>query len=191
MELTEAKWLKESQEGNKEAFEQLVSPYMNKVYGICFRILGHEQDAYDAAQETLLRAYRSIGNFKGNSAFSTWLYRIATNQALDTGRRKGRHKVVSMQGLTDKEDNPTEIDLPDESAGPEELLEQKDTVALVQRAIGELREEFKTVIVLRELEGLSYEEIARVTGASVGTVKSRLNRARQSLKQILQKQMEK
>lgn len=186
MELQEAKWLKESREGSKDAFESLVSPYINKIYAICFRVLGHEQDAYDAAQETLLRAYRSIGTFKGNSAFSTWLYRIATNQALDTARKKGRHKVVSMQGLTDKDDSPRELEMPDASPGPSELLEQEDTVKLVQKAIGELKEEFRTVIVLRELEGLSYEEIAVVTGASVGTVKSRLNRGRQSLKKILE-----
>ncbi|MGE5653993.1 MAG: sigma-70 family RNA polymerase sigma factor [Bacillota bacterium] len=170
------------QNGHWEAFESLVARYERKIYNLAFRLSGNAEDANDLAQETFVRLYRSIHTFKGQSAFSTWLYRIATNVCLDEIRRRQRHPTMSLDAPLETEEGQMERDVVDLTQLPEFIYESKELRQLVQRLISELSEDHRTVLILRDFENLSYEEIAEILGCQLGTVKSRLNRARAALK---------
>lgn len=170
------------QKGHWEAFESLVARYERKIYNLAYRLSGNAEDANDLAQETFIRLYRSIHTFRGQSAFSTWLYRIATNVCLDELRRRQRHPVVSLDAPMETEEGQMERDVVDLTQLPEFIYEHKELRQTVQRLIGELAEDHRLVLILRDFENLSYEEIAQVLGCQLGTVKSRLNRARAALR---------
>lgn len=170
-----------------DAFEQIVQTYQTKVYNIALSITGNHHDADDAAQDVFVKVYRSIGAFSFHAQFSTWLYRVATNVCLDYLRKRKRGSTVPLD--TDDADEP-QLQVADTAPTPEFAFEQKETIRLVRQAIANLSDEHKKVIVLRDLSGLTYEEIAAIEQCSVGTVKSRINRARQNLKKLLEENRE-
>ena len=161
--------------GDADRFEALVLANEDGVYRLCLRMLGSEQDALDASQEAFLKAYRSLAGFRGESAFSTWLYRLAANVCLDMLRRRPEQPPLSG----DEDDRASA--LPDPGPTPYQALEKKELRAVVDRALQSLSPEFREAVVLRDVNGLSYEEIAAVTGLEPGTVKSRIFRARKKL----------
>ena len=162
-------------DGDTDRFEELVHAYEKGIYNLCLRILGDEQDALDATQEAFFKAFRSLSSFRGESRFSTWLHRLAGNICLDMLRRRPGAPVLS----TDDDDAP--LFLADDSPSPQDLLERKEIRRAVSEALALLPPEFRQAVVLRDVNGLSYEEIADVTGLEAGTVKSRIYRARKKL----------
>lgn len=186
--MNETELVRRAKNGDVTAFEQLISDYQVKIYHIAFHMMGNEQDAEDAAQEAILKAYRYLGSFKEESGFYTWLYRITHNICLDMLRKRKRTHTHSMDLVKkDRDGQETEVQLVDDKPQPEEELMSRQVQTDMQAAIAELKEHYRTVIILRDIEGMSYEDIAAVTEISVGTVKSRLNRARESLRKIVEK----
>jgi len=182
--------VKKSQSGDIEAFEQLVSAYDKRAYNIAYRVMGNEEDAKDMAQEAMLRVYRSIKDFKGQSSFSTWLYRIVTNVCLDELRRRKNDKHVSIDSTIQTEDGELHMELSSDKETPETAYERLEQRELIKKAIRELNDEYRSVIVLRDIQGFSYEEISNMLECSLGTVKSRINRARAVLRDKLKSSME-
>ncbi len=180
--------IKKSKNGDSEAFELLITPYMTKVYNIALGILGSSEDAEDAAQEAFIKAFRNIGSFNENSGLYTWLYRIVYNCCLDMIRKKQRRPfsfLTISKGSDD--DSDFEIEIADSRPLPDEILSKTEMQGEVRRAVSMLKESYRTIIVMRDFEGLSYDEIADVLGISLGTVKSRISRGRESLKNIIVK----
>jgi RNA polymerase sigma-70 factor (ECF subfamily) len=152
---------------------------------LCYWFLGDYQEANDSAQEAFIRAYRSLNKFRSESTFSTWLYRIAVNTCknrLKSLEYRLRKKMVWLDGPGKSEGSNPPIDIEDESHSPVIELERKERMALIRKAVDSLPSEQKTVVVLRDIDGLSYEEIASIAGLNLGTVKSRLARARLGLR---------
>ena len=176
--------VKQSIQGDTRAFEELVSHYHNKIYALAYRYMGNEEDAYDMAQEAFLKAFRSLHTFKGNSSFSTWLYRVTTNVCLDELRRRKRRIIpLSLdEPLASQEGDEVEKEIADSSPGVDIIYEQKEFSQYIQQLLNEMKPEHKTAIVLRDVIGFSYEEIAEVINCSMGTVKSRISRAREVLR---------
>ena len=174
----------QAKSGDTDAFEQLISPYMTKVYNIALGILGSVADADDAAQDAFIKAYRYIRGFEGNSSFYTWLYKIVYNCCLDAVRKKKRRPFGFLSGnkVTDKDGNETEKEIIDTSPLPEEIFIRRETQEQIRLAISRLDENYSSIIILRDIEGLSYDDISKILGISLGTVKSRLSRARENLK---------
>jgi RNA polymerase sigma-70 factor, ECF subfamily len=174
------------QSGNGDAFEELVRRYERKVYNITYRLLGNEQDASEALQDTFLRAYRFIARFQFKSSFFTWLYRIATNTSLTKLRKRDRLDTVSIdEPVNEAGDLPLEI--PDFKYNPVRMMEQRQLRDAMKEAVERLPTDYKSVVVLRDLEGLSNEEVSKVLNLSVAAVKSRLHRGRLVLRRDLAK----
>jgi RNA polymerase sigma-70 factor (ECF subfamily) len=172
------------QAGDTEAFEELVRRYERKVYNITYRLMGNEQDASEALQDAFMRAFRFIGKFQFKSSFFTWLYRIATNVSLSKLRKREKIDTVSIdQPVNEAGDLPFEI--PDLKYGPEKLMKQRELRAAIQEAVDGLPKDYRSVVVLRDLEGLSNEEVSKVLKLSVAAVKSRLHRGRLVLREKL------
>ena len=174
--------------GETGAFDPLVLRHQDRVMNICYRILGDYEEARDCAQETFIKVYRSLKSFKGKSVFSTWLYRIAVNTCknrLSSSAYRRRKKMLTLGAAGNGRDDPRRVDPPNGSPTPPERAENREVERLVQTAIDGLDADHKTVVVLRDIEGLSYEEVSRATGFPVGTVKSKLARAREKLKSKL------
>jgi RNA polymerase sigma-70 factor (ECF subfamily) len=173
--------VRRAQAGRVEAFEELVRRYERKVYNIVYRMLGNPEDASEALQDTFLRAYRFLGKFQFKSQFFTWLYRIATNVSLTKLRRRRSPVVMSLdQPVGDSGDMAFEV--PDDQFSPELLFNQRQLRRRLQEAIDELPEDYRTVVVLRDLEGLSNEEVSKVLNLTIAAVKSRLHRGRLALR---------
>lgn len=181
----EKKLIELCKKGDREAFNELVIKYQNKVVNIAYTMLSLPEDAEDAAQEVFIKVYKNISRFNEESALSTWIYRITVNTCNDILRKRMNKKTVSIHGENDDEGN-SDMVIPDPSPPPHTLAMQKETQREVRKAISELKEEYRSVITLFDLEGLSYDEIANITNSPVGTVKSRLNRARNQLKKNLE-----
>ena len=171
--------------GDRGAFERLVLLYEKKVYNLAFRMMGNHEDASDVAQEAFLRAFSRLREFRGDSSFSTWLYRIVANVCLDELRRKKRQRVSYLSEPASTEDGDMARQIASTDPGPEEFLERQEIKEAIQRAIESLPDDHRLIVILRDMNGLSYEEISAVLGCSLGTVKSRLNRARNALRQRL------
>ncbi len=167
-------------QGDVNAFEKLVTEYEKAVYAIAQRMTGNPEDAADMTQETFIKAYNSLSSFRGDSKFSVWLYRIANNVCLDFLRSKNRRPTVSLSA-EDDDGEETQLDIADESQSPELLLESSLTRDAVRRGLDSLPPDYKQILLLREIQGLSYEEIAAALGIESGTVKSRIFRARKRL----------
>ena len=188
----EEKWMAEAKAGNLLAFEKLISHYEHKIYQICFHLLGDHHEAYDVSQEVWIKIWRQLDQFKGEAKIGTWIYRIATNTCLDWLRKqKKRQKVNVYKGVnSDTEEKKVEKEhctyWEDISA---QLLEKEKQQVLWQ-GIYELKKNHREIIVLKDIENYSYEEIAAILDLSVGTVKSRLSRARIQLKKILEQDKE-
>jgi len=176
------------QAGEKAAFDKLVLRHKDKLFNLCYWFLGDYQEANDAAQETFLKAYRSLKRFRLESAFFTWFYRIAVNTCrnrLDSSEYRQRKRMVSLDNPGTSDDHGHSIEIGDESRSPMIELERKERWMLIKKAIDSLPPEQKTVVTLRDIEGLSYDEIADITGYNLGTIKSRLARARLDLRNQL------
>ncbi len=167
-------------QGDVNAFEKLVTEYERAVYAIAQRMTGNAEDAADMTQETFIKAYNSLSSFRGDSKFSVWLYRIANNVCLDFLRSRSRKPTVSLSA-EDDDGEETQLDIADESQSPELLLESALTRDAVRRGLDSLPPDYKQILLLREIQGLSYEEIAAALGIESGTVKSRIFRARKRL----------
>ena len=166
--------------GDVDAYEALVREYEKNVYNLALRMTGNSEDAYDMSQEAFLKAYNSLPSFRGDSKFSVWLYRIVSNVCLDFLRSRTRKPTVSLSAEND-EGEEVELDIADEEQTPEKLLDRKLTRDAVQRGLKSLPAEHREILLLREIQGLSYEEISETLGLEVGTVKSRIFRARKKL----------
>lgn len=179
--------VKRAQNNDLSAFEELVRLYQNKVFSLCVHLSGDRDDAQDLAQEAFIRAYRAIGNFRNEADFGTWMHRITVNVWLNFRRKNSGRQTLSLDEPYQGEGGG-EIRR-DVAAGadsdPLQALEEKEFHGLVRQALALLSEEHRTVLVLREIEGYSYEEAARMLGCSLGTVKSRLSRAREVLRRIM------
>lgn len=172
--------IKKAQAGDADAFEPLVLENQTKVYNLALRMMGNPTDAEDAAQEAFIKAWNSLKDFRGDSRFSVWLYRLTNNVCIDMLRKQKRTSAVSLT-QEDDEGEELELTIPDERLSPEEELEKKELREQVQTALQALPEEWRSILVMRELGGLSYEELAAELNLEPGTVKSRLNRARKKL----------
>ena len=177
--------LKLAQEGDIPAFEALIRSTEKLVYNLAYRLMGTEEDAKDISQEVFIKAYKNIARFDGKSAFATWIYRIAYNTCIDELRKRKAKQTVSMEEELEGEENKYQKQFIAQEENPEDILLKKESLERLKHAIASLSEEGKTVITLRDLEGFSYAEIADISGVSMGTVKSRLSRARKQLKDIL------
>lgn len=168
------------QDGDVNAFGDLVAAYEKNVYNLALRMTGSAQDAEDMAQEAFLKAYSSLAGFRGESKFSVWLYRIVSNVCLDFLRKKGKRQTVSLSAEDDDGEDVV-LDVPDTAQSPEALLEKKLTRDAVRRGLASLPEDARQILLLREIQGLSYEETGETLGLEAGTVKSRIFRARKKL----------
>lgn len=180
--MTEEKvWIQRAQKGDAAAFEQLVTAYERKVYALALRSTGSEADAADLTQEVFLRTWRSLNSFRGDSTVSTWLYRITMNICIDFSRKKS----LQLVPLADEEGN--ELPLPDRRTtnSPEAALENQELSRELNTALKQLTPEHRQAILLRDVSGLTYQEIGRMLALEEGTVKSRLARARRNLRNIL------
>lgn len=178
--MTEELLVARAKQGDQEAFAALVEANQNRIYTLAVRMTGNPEDGADMAQEAFLRAWRSLPDFQGGSSFATWLYRLASNVCIDFLRKKKRQEdAVSL----DDGENP--LPLPDRRFDPEDEVQRRELRRALNGAILKLSDEHRQVIVLRELEGLSYGEIAGRLGLEEGTVKSRIARARVALRNIL------
>lgn len=173
-----------AQQGDTRAFDELVSRYQDKVYRLSFKILRHEDDAAEALQDAFLSAYRGLRNFKSESTFSTWLYRIATNASL-MKYRKRRDNHVSLEQSQSTHEDAEGLQLPDWSTQPVTELLNAETREVMQEGIDRLPEELRIVFIHRDLEGKSNAEVAEILNLSVAAVKSRLHRARIMLRERL------
>lgn len=166
--------------GDVNAFEELVAAYEKNVYNLALRMVGNPEDAADMSQEAFIKAYNSLDNFRGDSKFSVWLYRIVSNVCLDFLRRRSRRSTVSLS-LEDDDGEDVQLDIADESQSPEKLLERRLTRDAVRRGLEAIPPDSRQILLLREIQGLSYDEISEALGIEVGTVKSRIFRARKKL----------
>lgn len=175
-------------QSDERAFQEMVRLYQHKVFNLVFRMIGNREEAEDVAQEVFVTVFKAIDSFRGDSKFSTWLYRIAANQCKNRIKYLGRR---SYQHTGQLEDSEAQIHaaqpslLQPHTDGPEQVLQGRQMEALLQEGIALLEEEHRTLLVLRDVEELSYHEIASITGLPEGTVKSRIHRARMALKQHL------
>ncbi len=169
--------------GDLESFNALILRYQDSAYSVAFRIMGDTHAASDAVQEAFIIAYRRLGSYRGGS-FRAWLLRITTNQCYDELRRVRRRPAVSVEAMG--EETGGEPAIPDDAATPEEALQQRELQQAIQSCIGALNADQRIVLVLCDVEGLDYQAIADQLGAQIGTVKSRLSRARASVRDCLQ-----
>ena len=188
MERSDSELVRESRRGDKEVFQELVERYQRKVVSVALGMVHNRDDALEIAQETFVKAFENLGKFKGESSFYTWLYRIVVNRAIDFQRRERRHPTVGFEdrGTLGSAGEPYEDTLKEERVtDPYHLAQAHEIGDRVSAAIDELTPDHKAVILLREVEGLSYEEISRVMQCSKGTVMSRLHYARKKLQKKL------
>jgi RNA polymerase sigma-70 factor (ECF subfamily) len=171
--------------GNDDAFSVIVDRYSRLVYNVALRSVSSPEDAADISQDTFLKAWRSIGSFRGDCALSTWLCRIALNCCCDHARSAKRHRVLSLTVQEDEDSKVLDIPDTDVTAMPEEELTRQTEIEAVREAIDSLPEDQKMIITMRDITGLSYAEIAGTLGLEMGTVKSRINRARGNVKKFL------
>ena len=168
------------QKRDEAAFEELIRQYEKKVYTLCFRMCGNSEDAEEAAQDAFLALWRGIDRFRQESSLSTWIYRLATNACIDTLRRRKK-----QSGSVSLDDEELFVDAVDTSPQPQETVEHREAQKLLQEGLFALPEEYRKVLILREIEGLSYTEIAESGSIELGTVKSRISRGRSLLRNFL------
>jgi RNA polymerase sigma-70 factor (ECF subfamily) len=176
------------QGGDKVAFDELVLKHQHKLFNLCYRFLGDYQEASDSAQETFIKVYRSLKKFRFESAFSTWLYRIAVNTCknkLKSSEYRQREKMVLLDNPISPDNSRPALEIQDKTHSPVRELEKKERMRIIQEAINALPPEQREVVTLRDIQGLSYGEIVEITGFNLGTVKSRLARARLELRKKL------
>lgn len=178
-------------EGSEQAYEALILAYQQPVYNLVFRLMSDPGDACDVVQEVFLKVFRNIHRFRGGSSLKTWIYRIAVNEAHNHRRWFSRHQGPEIGfAPNDEAAGLHEGNLADPGRSPFDLALNEETRVLVERALAKLNPKFRAAVVLRDIEDLSYEEIASVLEVSLGTVKSRILRGRESLRKILEGRLE-
>lgn len=182
--MTEQELVAAARRGDQNAFGQLVADNQAMVYSLAYRMTGHADDAEDLAQEAFLNAWRGLDKFRGQSSFSTWLYRLTSNVCVDFLRKKKRRGELSMTLEEDGEEE-RQADITDERWSPQEEVERQETREAVRQGLAALSPDHREVLLLRELEGLSYREIGQRLGLEEGTVKSRIARGRLALRDYL------
>ena len=178
--------IRRAQRGDADAFEQLLLEHQKNVYNLCYRMAGNPDDAMDLSQETFLRAWRCLDQYQFASAFSTWLYRLCSNICIDFLRRRRRQQTVPLT-FEDADGEEQTYAVPDPAPLPEEQVELKLTRETLAAAMAQLLPEHRAVLQLRVVNEMSYEQIADVLDIQIGPVKSRLSRARNQLKKILER----
>ena len=186
---SEQQLLERCRAGDTTAFDEIVAQHQNRVFNLCYWVLNDHEAAADAAQDAFVRAFRAIGSFRGEAAFSTWLHRIAVNVALNAARSR-RHAPVPFSTLENDETGSRPPEPVEPVDNPQEILNRRERRRAVHCALAELPEHHRFVLVLFDIEGYSYEEIAELLELPLGTVKSRLNRARLALRDKLEPQRE-
>lgn len=172
------------QAGVVEAFDILVSRYKDPLTNYIYRFLGDMKECEDLLQETFLRVYRNRHSYRRIAKYSTWLYTIAGNLARSEYRKRKRRRLYSLQSVN-RDDEEYEVEIPDETFSPDKHTESTIQDRYIQEALKQISEEFREVVVLRDVQQLAYEEIAEITGLPMGTVKSRINRGRTKLQSLL------
>lgn len=173
--------------GDESSFEELILGCKTRAYNIALRYMRSEEDALDALQESLIKVFRYLASFKEESSFQTWVYRIVVNTCHDMLRKNANlRKTGSLSQLEEEDDR--EPDVPDSAPTPEEALERGETAKIILAALDMLSPEQKEVVILRDIQGFSYEEISQMLDCSIGTVKSRINRSRLKLREIILEQ---
>jgi len=186
-DVSELDLVKRCQAGDAEAFDELVVRYRTRVFGMIYNMVHSEQDAWDLAQDSFLKAWKSIKRFRGQSSFYTWIYRIVMNVTIDWLRKK-QVKAGGAEfddAIQLKEVEPASKTVPKADALPSENLEQREIRAEIDKAIAQLSPEHRAVILMKEIDGMQYHEIAESLGCSIGTVMSRLFYARKKLQNLL------
>jgi RNA polymerase sigma-70 factor (ECF subfamily) len=181
-ELQEKAWIDAARDGDPLAFEQLIHLYEKRVFALTRRMCKNPADAEEAAQETFLAAWQGLKFFRGESSFSTWLYRLASNACVDLLRKEGRHQAAAGPSLNDEE---VLLEIQDETPSPHALAEQAELKEQIEAGLAALPEEYREVLILREIHQQSYDEIAEILSLDLGTVKSRINRGRKRLRKFL------
>ena len=178
----EKAWIDAAREGDQHAFEQLIGLYEKRVFALTRRMCRNPADAEEAAQEAFLSAWQGLKFFRGESSFSTWLYRLASNACVDLMRKEGRHQAAAGPSLNDEE---VVLELPDEAPTPHALAERAELREQIEEGLAALPEEYREVLVLREIHQQSYDEISEILSLDLGTVKSRISRGRKKLRKFL------
>lgn len=176
--------------GAEDAYEILIQRYQQPVYSLVCRLVNDPSDAPDIVQEVFLKVFRSVGSFRGNSSLKTWIYRIAVNEAHNHRRWFSRHHRQEVAFLCDEDGSNHADTVTDPGRSPFELAADRETRALVEQALEKLNPNFRAAVVLRDIEDLNYEDIATVLNVSLGTVKSRIMRGREALREILEGRLE-
>lgn len=172
------------QRGDVEAFNRIVRLYEGRVYNLCYRMLGDADAAADAAQDTFIAAYRNLRSFRGG-VFRSWLLRIAANNCYDLLRARKRRHATSLDAAREPDDDGPGFDVADEGESPDEFALRRELGVAIQKSLAVLPEDQRIVVILSDIQGMAYEEIAQITSTNLGTVKSRLSRGRARLRDLL------
>lgn len=183
-DLQEQAWVAAARRGDEAAFEALVRLYEKRVMALALRMCRDPEDAAEAAQEAFLAAWQGLPSFRGESGFSTWLYRLTSNACVDQLRREGRHRSAAGPSFNDEE---ARVDVPDTAPSPQEAAERRELRAQIESGLQSLSPDHREVLLLREMQQLNYDEIAARLSLDVGTVKSRISRGRKQLRNFLLK----
>ena len=178
----EKELIAKAKQGDMLAFEELILKHEKIVYNVALRMMNHSEDAKDISQEVFLKAYKNMKNFDERSMFSTWLYRITTNTCIDEMRKRKGKQSYSLEEELENEEGSMQRQIADEGETPEESLLREERKSELLQALDTLSEEHKAAVILRDIRGLSYEEVAEIVDLPMGTVKSRISRARNQLK---------
>lgn len=173
-------------ESDRQLFAQLVQEHEKYLYNIAYRLCGNREEARDLVQEALVRAYRAFRSFQPGTSFKSWLYRIVSNLYVDSLRKKSKYREESLDEPLTFEEGEVQKALPDQSADPSQLIEENAFVGEVQKALEQLPIEYRLAVILCDVQGFSYEEIAQIMDCSIGTVRSRIHRGRKALRQNLE-----
>ena len=176
------RWISECRDGNAAAFGALVSRYQDRLFNTVLRLVGNAEDARDVVQEAFLHAYQSLGSFKGDSLFFTWLYRIAVNTAISLKRRQKPALRIQPGDSVEAGIDPPDLS---DATRPGHAIERTEEERAVHEALAKLSPEHRAVLVMKDMDGMKYEDIADVLGVPIGTIRSRLHRARLELRDIL------
>jgi RNA polymerase sigma factor (sigma-70 family) len=180
----ERRLIESAQRGEVESFNALVRMYEGRIYNLCYRMLGDAESAADASQDAFLSAFRNLRSFRGGS-FRSWVLRIATNTCYDVLRARKRRPTTSLDIETGAEEDGSPLQIADGGESPDDFALRRELAAAIQHGLATLPEEQRIILILSDIQGLAYEEIAEITSTNLGTVKSRLSRGRARLRDVL------